>query len=334
MLAVPGIFVLCTVVAAVAAAAAWALGQQVPAQVLAGLVAVLLVYVLALALLRADRLVSDGTDAARDASLRTVVLRGYAHTATVANRTWTTVDPDASNYAPLTRSINRRGGAQFSYSFWLYIGNTSPASVANKTILLHGDPKLVSWRRMKADGTLLNDMANQVLTKCPLIRFGPTYDSLVVEFNTAQDPHSLLEVKPNPSRDDPSKRANLLKLGLNKWALHTVVFEDHVAINDFENGLAVRYYFNDTLYSTLHLPTTLVQNNGDLLLLPGASSLPDCKIGDVTYHNVALSPDRVRQLYLGGPPRRPAKELVEARGEPLVLSEFNRIDRYNTSSMR
>lgn len=328
------------------AAIAYVLGWYVIAQVLAGGLVVLLVYLLALLVMRTDRLVRPAVDV-NDPSSSVKLLAGHAPTAVASNRTWTSANVDARNYAPLTRSVNRRGGAQFTYSFWMNVGDPSPANVRNKTILLRGIRDVVNWTKTTKTASLTDPKANPttvhapqsgVLVKCPLIRFGDTYDSLVVEFNTVHDPSARVAITPTPaSTGDPTLRANLLKMTVNKWALHTFVFEDHVPISDFEDGVSVRYYLNDTLYHTGHVPSTLVQNHGDLYLLPtsgaGEAPLSDCRIGDVTYHNHARTPAQVRAAFVDGPPTEASNDLVMGGRDamPLVLSEFNRLDVYNTS---
>jgi hypothetical protein len=343
---IPGIIGVATAGAAVLAAIAYVLGWYVIAQVLVGGVVVLLVYLLALLVMRTDRLVRPAFDV-HDPSARVRLLDGYAPTAVASNRTWTSANVDARNYAPLTRSVNRRGGAQFTYALWMYIGDPSPANVGGKTILLRGSRDVVNWTKTTQTASLTDPKARTttddapqrgVLVKCPLIRFGDTYDSLVVEFNTVHDPSARVAITPAPaSTGDPTLRANLMKLAVNKWALHTFVFEDHVPISDFEDGVAVRYYLNDTLYHTGYVASTLVQNHGDLHLLPtsdGQAPLADCRIGDVVYYNHARTPQQVRAAYVDGPPTKATNDLfMGARPMPLVLSEFNRLDLYNTSTM-
>lgn len=345
---IPGIFGVSAAGAAVLAAIAYVLGWYVIAQVLAGGLVVLLVYMLALLVMRTDRLVRPAVDV-HNPSASVMLLDGHAPTAVASNRAWTSANVDARNYAPLTRSVNRRGGAQFTYAFWMHVGDPSPANVGGKTILLRGIKDVVNWTKTTTTKSLTDPKGQEeavgvvsqsgVLVKCPLIRFGDTYDSLVVEVNTVHDPASRVMISPTPaSTGDPTLRANLLKLAVNKWALHTFVFEDHVPISDFEDGVAVRYYLNDTLYHTGYLASTLVQNHGDLYLLPtsaGQAPLADCRIGDVAYHNHARTPAQVRATYVAGPPTTAANDIVAGARDamPLVLSEFNRLDVYNTSAM-
>lgn len=327
---IQGILGVAAAAAAVMAAIAYVMGWYVLTQLLAGGMVVLLVYLLALLVMRTDRLVRPAFDS-HDPSATVRVMDGHVPAAVASNRWWTSANVDARNYAPLTRSVNRRGGAQFTYSFWMKVDDVSQANVKDKVLLLRGVNKHSHWTKQATDaGTVPQE---GVLVKCPLIRFGDTYDSLVVEFNTVHDPSARVAITRQPaSSGDTTLRSNLLMLTAKKWALHTFVFEDHVPISDFEDGVAVRYYLNDTLYHAGYVASTMVQNHGDLYLMPGASYISECTIGDLTYHNHARTPAQVRAAYLAGPPRKPADDLTLGSATPLVLSEFNRLDIYNTSS--
>jgi len=317
-------------------------------QVLAGLIVVFLLYRVALWMMRSDKLVLNRLEAT-DARARVRIVDGYALTGSASDRVWTTVHQDADNYAPLHRSLNRKGGAQFTYSFWMFVGDGSKANVANRDILVRGDTTPYSWSKQVsvADPLALNartgvttttSKSTGMLVKCPRIRFGATYDSFVVEFNTLHDPDAKVSITPYAATGggDGTLRSNMLKLSANKWVLHTFTLEDHVAITDFEDGIVLRYFMNDTLYHTARVASALKQNGGDLYLLPTGSSrgvpLRDCKIGDVTYYNYAVGLDQVKDMFARGPPRKMSTDIAgtSGAGDPLFLSEYNRLDVYNT----
>jgi hypothetical protein len=327
-------------------------------EVVLGLLVVIAIYRMALWIMKKDQLViTKLKDSARPQ--RVSVVGGYALTASASDRVWTTVMQDAENYAPLVHSLNRKGGAQFTYQFWMFVGDESKSNVAGHTILLRGDAKQYKWEKwMYNTADVQNALALQknmlkavntlapakkvresgVFVKCPLIRFGPTYDSFVVELNTLHDPDVKIVITPNEAKDgiDGTQRANALKLSASKWVLHTFTFEDHVAITDFEDGIVMRYYINDLMYHTARVPSAIRQNLGDLHLLPsGPRGLPlkDCKIGNVAYFNYAITPDEIHKTFRAGPPRKMSTDIVGAeggRGDPLYLAEYNRLDVYNT----
>ena len=73
----------------------------------------------------------------------------------------------------------------------------------------------------------------------------------------------------------------------------TIVFEDNIPINDFENGILVRVYLNDTLYQIEKIASTLRQNRGDLELFPDGA-IHNCKIANMKYYNYALSDAEIK----------------------------------------
>jgi hypothetical protein len=312
-------------------------------QVGAGLVVVVCLYWAALWILQRDQLVGGELEA-RPQRQSLLVLDGYAESATVSGRVWSTINPGASGYVPIKRSYNRRGGAQFSYAFWLQVNDTTPANVAGRTLLLRGDSRPYSWVQalQKPDATQGSEGDNpkhtpvtDVLVKCPRIRFGDAFDNLVVEFNTLADPNAQMRIDSQPDPyTDATLRHNLLKLIPSKWVLMTFTFEDNVAISEFEDGIVVRFYLNDTLYQTSRTRSALRQNSGSVYVMPPRNpddpAMRGTRIADVRYANYAMQLDEVRKLYADGPPKTPAENSKSGSGEPLYLSEYNKLDVYNS----
>lgn len=322
-------------------------------QVGGGIAVVLVVYALSLWLLQNDQLVVDPSDL-RPPKSSAKILDGYASTSQVANKSWSTVNQDAFSSVALRRSFNRKGGAQFSYSIWLNIRDTSAANVAGRTLFMRGDARSYTWIKEPTPGAAggaggaggAPATMNGVLIACPRVSFGPTFDSLAVQVNTVSEPVVVFNTTPvaaegvDPATGqalDTSLRHNALKLMQAKWALLTFVFEDHVAISAFEDGLSARFYLNDVLYASWTAPSALKQNNGDFFLLPAFDSetelrpIKDAMVGDATYYNYALSTEDAARIFQQGPPRHPAKDLSSGgMGEPLYLSEYNKLDIYNT----
>jgi hypothetical protein len=314
--------------------------KSIVIQVVLGLVIVFFVYRMSLWLMKKDELV---TNERRHLNTKETVriVDGYAYTSIATNRSWNTVNPDARNYVRLRRSYNRKGGAQFSYQFWMYLDDTTPENVAGKDILMRGDRTNFKYQTSTEldDGVLANTVtrnAEGIVIKCPRIRFGPTHDSIVIELNTLHNPDEMITIDPIAASggEDTSLRHNILKLMQHKWVLFTFTFEDSVAINDFEDGILVRFYVNDILYNTSSVRSTLRPNNGAFYLMPasGDSTIKNGRIGDVTYYNYAVSGAMIRENFERGPPKYPCKEIMggDSLGEPLYLSEYNKLDIYNT----
>jgi hypothetical protein len=334
------------------------------AQILVGLLLVWVVYRMSLWLMRKDQLVLDKRKATARQDVR--IIDGFIDTPLIAGRVLDTRNPKARTYTPLPRSFNRRGGAQFTYYFWLYLGDSSEDNVKNRIILLRGDPTAHSYTRstkltdaaVAASGTATWGapvrVSGRPFVKCPMISFGSSYDTLEVAFNTADNPDERIRIEPsrypapnNGSADDPSARHHVMKLIRKRWALLTFVFEDNVAITDFEDGIIVRFYINDIMYQVDKRRSSLRQNAGDLHLFPTVRSLtapqgatpaePDSglkgsRIGDLTYRNYAMSMAAVREVFEAGPPTHFASDLAghNELGEPLFLSVYNKLDVYNT----
>lgn len=325
---------------------------QVVVQVVVGVLVVYAVYRLSLWVLRRDKLVVDARSDFNP-KRETLVVDGYAPTDLLADRQFTTLNPRSPTFRALPRSFNRKGGAQFTYSFWIYLRNTSDENVAGKTILLRGDRTPFSYlrttpdRRTAADrltgaaGAVTQQVSNRPTVACPLIRFGDDYRSLVVQFNTLERPDESVEITSfDAASDDPGLRHNVLKLIDNAWVLFTFTFEDNVAINDFEDGIVVKFYVNDFLYNTAKVRSALYQNSGNLHLFPtwGPDGSPtgqtvrDARIADVRYFNYALGVPSIKEIYDAGPSRHYATDLVGSGdlGDPLYLSVYNKTDVYNS----
>ena len=343
---------------------------RIALQIAGGLVVVLCIYLLSLWVIGGDQLVPD-VNTMRQPRLQVKIMDGFGMGNAMSDHSWSTINQDAKSFMSLKRSFNRRGGAQFSYSFWMQLTDTTPSNVAGRTILLRGDKNVYAWVEQTAADSTFNTITTttghqDVLVKSPRIRFGPTYDSFVVELNTVNDPDVQIAFSPEvestydgelvTKKGDPSLRHNALSLTKGKWSMYTFTFEDQVAISDFESGIMVRFYINDTLYQTTRLPGTMRQNYGDLFLFPSiptaastaaaasadvfhhaASTLPKTNpyfngsLGNLSYFNYALSIKDVGELFNYGPPRYPAKDMSSSVGsDPLYLSEYNRLDVYNT----
>jgi len=328
---------------------------RVALQIVAALITLMGVYAFSLWLLNKEALVSD-PNSVRPPKMTAKILDGYAESTILAQASWSTINRDAYNYVTLPRSYNRKGGAQFSYSMWIRLRDTSAPNVAGKTLFMRGDPTSYKWHTyQKNPGSSLTEVVskhNDVMIKCPRVRFGRTFDEIIVEFNTLTDPSGSITITPDAQPSpiaqggnaytssagvEPSLRRNAVQLMQGRWALLTFTFEDNIAINEFEDGIMVRFYLNDLLYTTSTSRSALRQNNGDFLICPslgadlgGEQKINGATFGDMSYHNYALGLPLVRELYTKGPPTKAAVIQSGGLGEPLYLSEYNKLDVYNT----
>ena len=307
----------------------------VVAQIAVGLLLVYAVYGMSLVIVKKDKLFVDSryNFNSREA---TKIVDGYIEAPIISNRVFNTINPAADSFVNMPRSFNRKGGAQFSYSFWLFLDDTSPENIRHKTILLRGDPKSYSYTATKP-GRTTGVQRSDVLVQCPLIGFGPTYDTFLVRFNTHDDPATTMRIQ--APQDTRGRGHNLLKLIDRRWVLLTFSFEDNIAVTDFEDGIMVRFYVNDILYHSHRVRSTLRQNDGELVLFPPSadsgeegSVLKGARIGNLTYFNYALTAASVREIFEQGPPKHFAADLAgrSQTGEPLHISLYNKMDIYNS----
>lgn len=323
-------------------------------QVIVGLIIVYAVYLLSLVLMKQDRLVIDHRNV-QNSRTESKIISGYVDSTVISNRVYNTVMPMSQNYAHMPRSFNRKGGAQYSISFWIFIDD--PEQAKNKTIITRGDSRTFS-------AALFYDTNGDVVTKdpnsgkvevgpnssrtgmwfpttpdmivnypflsSPMITFGERYDQLAILFNTVQWPFGIVAINSRKNTEDDTKRKDAMKLIAHKWALFTFVIEDNIASSDFEDGIQVKFYLNDILYHTERVSGSLRVNAGNLYIFPDGG-IPQTRIADLTYFNYAIGQDRVKQIYDQGPPRHYFQDVASKAGfgEPLYLSEFNKLDIYN-----
>jgi hypothetical protein len=314
-------------------------------QIILAIIVVYVVYRVCLVLMGRDQVNMSGRHrgARQDDDLKVDILKGYSHMSLLSNKSFSTVNRFSKNFLPLQPSFNRKGGIQFSYTFWMNIRVAQSSAFAWKDIILKGDPQTSNYTVTRfndkafVDATSKNtytEKKSSVAVKCPRIRFGPSYDSFQVELNTLHNPDERFLIRSFSGNTRPSMRNNAIKLAQNKWAMVTFTFEDHTAINDFEDGIIVRFYLNDTLYSTHTVRSAMRTNKSELHLFPSIDGrgqpIQNSRIGNIKYYNRALQHDDVKKLYHRGPPTKPAVEQDNPESEPLFLSEYNKADVYNT----
>lgn len=304
-------------------------------QVGVGLAVVAVAYYVSLSVLHEESLVYSKKSQMQNPKQKTLVVDGFLESSLLSGRQYTTVNPLASGFVPMPRAFNRMGGSQFSYSFWLFMGDASKGSVRNKDIFVRGDTREYRYEKSPIEGELALNGKNgnverdtDILIKAPRLRFGETFSDLVLEFNTHDDINHKVHLDSQESDLDHSIRHNLMSLIQKKWVMLTLTFEDNVPVSEFENGIVVRFFVNDILYHTHRVTSTLRQNNGDLYMFPNGE-VEGCRIGNFAYYNYALAFKDVKALHEKGKPTKRADRDRDPIGLPLYLSEYNKLDLYN-----
>lgn len=300
------------------------------AQIAVGVIIIVAVFYLSLHIMKQDSLLVTKERGVKNPDHDTLIIDGFIESSTVARKRFSTVNPYSPSFVPLPRAYNRLGGAQFSYTFWMFVGDSHRSSVMNMPILLKGDNQEYIYEKRDRNGSRLLETKNNVAIKCPLIKFGNSFKDIILEFNTQDDIDQQVNLTAVEHATDTTLRHNLLDLIQNRWAFMAFTFEDNVPINDFENGIVIRFFINDILYYTHRVASTLRQNNGDLYLFP-EGEVRGCRIADLKYYNHAIGFQNVKHVYGNGPPkvRATLEDDKDAVGAPLHISEYNKIDLYN-----
>jgi hypothetical protein len=294
-------------------------------EIVSALVAIYLVHMLTVWLAQRDQITIQSVYS-KNTKMSIPCFTGLLDSTTPNIRFNTTV-PTASNYLPLKPSTNTKGGAQFSYSFWINISTASTATIANKVIFLKG---LANTYNFKTTQNVSGDVTiheAEHLVYCPMLRFGNNMNTIEVIFNTLAKHDDKLIIE--SSSDDTYSRNNLMSIVQGSWMMFTISFEDNMPINDFENGVIVRFYMNDVLYKTGKYKSALKQNYGDLYMFPNKDPLIGVKVSDLQYFNYAVSLDDVIAMHKVGPNLKPS-ELYLTKYTAQSVSSYNTLDIYNS----
>jgi hypothetical protein len=261
-------------------------------------------------------------------------------------------------FLPIKPSINRKGGAQFTYSFWLNLEDpaallqwmskkrtsmitTDVAASGTYTLFLHGDRMYHEYVRDTA--TTYGRIA-----VCPAVYLNENMD-LIIEFNTSKQLKERVTIE---SKHDYNtlKRHNLTSLQPNKWTMYTIMISDNMPASDFEDGIQVRTYVNETFYNVYKSPNaTLMTNQGLFWVFPDqptqneSGSLKTLSFGsqqlealassalrmsDLTYYNYVLSDADIAKRVKNGPNLN--LHIDETKNNDILsASAYNKLDIYN-----
>lgn len=210
-------------------------------------------------------------------------------------------------YVDLKPSINRIGGNQFTYSFWLRRNRL--AGLDNKIMFFRGTD-MKNGDDMKR-GNLYNklsshsvdrverdtsDRENDRFIKCPLVRF--VNNGLRVEFNTIKNPHMLIELN--------SEIFSLLKSSKKnpKYNLITISFQDNFDFGGRERGIKAEVFIDDALVKTSSFENNALRmNKGKIILFANTideNDPIDADFAELMYHNYAMNIYDVENLYNKG----------------------------------
>lgn len=229
-----------------------------------------------------------------------------------------TYDFRKSMYVDLKPSVNRIGGNQFTYSFWLRRNKLD--GLNNKILFFRGTnlkendvnrgelySKLSSqdFDTLEREYTTANetgnyytdnDRTNDRFIKCPLVRF--VNNGLRVEFNTIKDPHMSVELD--------AEIFSLLKSSKKnpKYNLVTISFQDNFDFGGRERGVKVEVFIDDALVKTSSFENNSLRiNKGKIILFANdidKNEETDADFAELMYHNYAMTIYDVEALYNRG----------------------------------
>jgi hypothetical protein len=246
-----------------------------------------------------------------------------------------TTDKTKGTYVDLSPSINQKGGAVYTYNFWLYFPTTSADDVnENKTLVLFnkGSNKLVKYK----SSLRCNTTDNWFLVKNPLVRLdfndSRHINAIVVEFNSIETPDVFHEGANTGDKNCTSggmvtKDANLIGIKdletrtdlLEQWNMITIVVsetspDDNVFVSS--NQALVKLYLNGYAYLNKdgqleNKSTAMKTNNSDLHLgfsgdttntaiYTGSDVSTKVAISDLTYFNYVLEDKEIIDLFKKG----------------------------------
>ena len=248
-----------------------------------------------------------------------------------------TTDKTKGTYVDLSPSINQKGGAVYTYNFWLYFPTDATGVDEDKTLVLFnkGSNKLVKY----TSSLRCNTTDNWFLVKNPLVRLdfnlAKKIEAIVVEFNSIETPDVFHEGANTGDKNCTSggmvtKDANLIGIKdletrtdlLEQWNMITIVVsetspDDNVFVSS--NQALVKLYLNGYAYlnkdgqlenkstamktnnSDLHLGfKSDGSNNAEIYTGGGADDNTKVAISDLTYFNYVLEDKEIIDLFKKG----------------------------------
>ena len=237
-----------------------------------------------------------------------------------------TYNKELKNYINLPISINRSGGVELSYTFWLKIGENS-SNLMDKIIFMRGLNKTYKVNDIKMNKINdINDNINDILVKCPLVKFGNSsadIEHLVIQFNTLKNPHNEVKLNLNVMK--------ILKSSKNhpRYYLITITFQDDVTIDGTERGLLLNVYVNDSMVKSHTVQNDALKiNTGDFYYNPSLSQNDDTYIGDLSYHNFALKYQDIHTIFKKGFFNNICK-INTTSNSKYITSQYESLDLYN-----
>jgi hypothetical protein len=256
---------------------------------------------------------------------------------------YSTSDPANGTFRDLQPSINQKGGAEYSYNFWIH-NNTLDVTDNSTVLFLRGNDTMIEYKSNNNCMTKKGTNKKWFLVKNPLVRVyidtNKKIESVITEFNSITHPDAFHVNSEEPvcsSDDHEDMFGNHLGIfGIsnrndleNKWIMITLVVKETNPDTDilFRNKAVVKMYLNgfeqlnknaDVKYNGSG-STAMKHNQGNLYINPGDNTKNDnitdnsqIQMADLTYYNYALTTDEIKSLHTTGVTKGPATIPSEA----------------------
>ena len=235
------------------------------------------------------------------------IMRGIQDARMLFQNALSTAMPILPGSIDLPRSVNKYGGAQYCYSFWLKANDCTPQNVANVVLFCRGGERDPGTGALKQYALQKYDLKNgnsplhsasytTPLIKAPLFAFGESYRSFVLEFNTSENVEQRFVSE--DAWTGPAKAAVDAIPG--RWTMFTIVVEDNLPPAMFEDRIRYRLYINDVLVTTATAPGALISNDGDLHIFPNLKPLANALVADLKYMPWAPSDEEIVRMFQRG----------------------------------
>ena len=247
---------------------------------------------------------------------------------------YNTRDKSLGSYIELKPSINQKGGAEYTYNFWLYRDAhklSSSLKSEDIALLLRGSKVKVHYKSPN-NCLLKNEDSKYIMVKNPLIRMKKDGTSIVVEYNTITFPDAFhdggsAEIGNNCSSWFDRNKGLLGIYDLDNsydrnWFMVTVILQEVSPDNDilYKNKTTCKMYINGVLMldrmvespydSTPTYSAAMRHNRGPLYINPGGIYGKDkddeittekaLMMADLTYFNYAIDQSEVDEIYKRG----------------------------------
>ena len=205
-----------------------------------------------------------------------------------------TSNPKRGNYIEMPPSMNKRGGIEFSYTFWAKISN-----LKSDTILFvkgANPARSTLSEEMSKVRNAKGDVIVEDLIKCPMVKI--SNEQITVSFNTARKIHNemMFDINANSLLDSTDTNP--------RWFLFTIAFREGDFTTEF--GMNAKGVIADLYVNEQHVQNKFIDNDsirlnqGDLYLFPKSSLDNQSSMGNLYYHNWALSSEDVKMLWAAG----------------------------------